>query len=157
MTRVARSNFDGIECKDFSKCLPGGRDRSGFTTSHNGCKANIKLHIQKNLDWGFDIVSWSMLFLHESWIRLKCFEITYQSADKLEYMYLLQIQKWTEKYLSNKIKLGSFVILKAKEPSVELLTVIDPNLGIVESSKKSSNLAPICCSINELFHKLDFG
>ena len=50
MTRVARSNFDGIECKDFSKCLPGGRDRSGFTTLHNGCKAYIKLHFHKKLD-----------------------------------------------------------------------------------------------------------
>ena len=47
MTRVARSNFDGIECKDFSKCLPGGRDRSGFKTLHNGCKAYIKLHFKK--------------------------------------------------------------------------------------------------------------
>ena len=51
MTRVARSNFDGIECKDFSKCLPGGRDRSGFTTLHNGCKAYIKLYFHIKNGW----------------------------------------------------------------------------------------------------------
>ena len=58
MTRVARSNFDGIECKDFSKCLPGGQDRSGFTTWHNGCKAYIKLHFHKKIG---SRISWNVL------------------------------------------------------------------------------------------------